>query len=67
MQLLPQKDREIPSGIYQCPVYRVLSRKGTLATTGHSTNFVMYVEIPSEREPAEWIKASVAGFLALRF
>jgi len=41
--LLPQADRQIPEkGIYNCPVYKVVSRRGTLSTTGHSTNFVMF-------------------------
>lgn len=54
------------SGIYHMPVYKVLSRSGTLSTTGHSTNFVMKVEVPTDRAPDYWIKAGVAGFLALR-
>jgi dynein heavy chain len=47
--LLPISERAIPdSGIYNCPVYKVLSRSGTLSTTGHSTNYVMTLELPSD-------------------
>jgi dynein heavy chain, axonemal len=61
------EDRVAPTtGIYLMPIYKVLSRSGTLSTTGHSTNFVMKCEVPSDRDPAHWIKAGVAGFLALR-
>jgi len=68
MKLIPEAERARPtSGIYMCPVYKVLSRTGTLSTTGHSTNFVMWIELPSDREQRVWIKAGVACFLALRY
>ncbi|RHY33391.1 hypothetical protein DYB32_001670 [Aphanomyces invadans] len=51
MHLMPVKHREAPkSGIYRCPVYKILTRTGTLSTTGHSTNFVMWIEIPSNKD-----------------
>lgn len=50
MLLLPVAERAKPTtGIYECPVYKVLSRTGTLSTTGHSTNFVMWFELPNGR------------------
>ena len=66
--LVPVPDRKAPeSGIYNCPVYKVLSRRGTLSTTGHSTNFVMWMELASNHTQDKWVKAGVAAFLALRF
>lgn len=68
VHLEPIQDRVIPeTGLYNCPVYKVLSRTGTLSTTGHSTNFVMYMEIPSALEEEIWIRAGVAIFLALKY
>ena len=65
---VPKRNREVPtSGIYFCPVYKVLSRTGTLSTTGHSTNFVQFIELPSKEEEAKWVRGGVAAFLALRY
>lgn len=64
----PTPDRVVPdTGIYKCPIYKVLSRDGKLSTTGHSTNFVMKVEVPTDCPPDKWTRAGVAAFLALRF
>ena len=51
IHMLPEQYRATPQGgIYRCPVYKVLTRTGTLSTTGHSTNFVLWIEIASDRE-----------------
>ena len=68
IHLIPLADRKTPEkGIYNCPVYKVVSRRGTLSTTGHSTNFVMMFEIPTNVEEDNWVRAGVAAFLSLRY
>ena len=51
---LPVFDRKPPTDIYRCPLYKVLSRRGTLSTTGHSTDFVLWLEVPSDQSEDHW-------------
>ena len=49
------------------PLYKVVSRQGTLSTTGHSTNFILFLEIPTKDNADVWVKAGVAVFTSLRY
>jgi len=50
---------------YEAPVYKVESRSGPLSTTGHSTNYITSISLPTEQSAEVWILAGVALILSL--
>jgi dynein heavy chain len=64
--LKPIGNRTVPeTGVYNCPVYKVGTRRGVLSTTGHSTNYVLTVELPTDKPQSFWIKRGVAMICSL--
>jgi dynein heavy chain len=67
IHFMPVIDKTNTPRIYRCPAYKVVSRRGVLSTTGHSTNFVLFVELQTNEQPSKWILAGVAIFLSLKY
>ncbi|XP_049887204.1 dynein axonemal heavy chain 7-like [Pectinophora gossypiella] len=66
--LIPLKREDIPTDVfYNCPLYKTGDRRGVLSTTGHSTNYILFVRLPTQKEPDHWVMRGVALLTQLPF
>jgi dynein heavy chain len=60
-RLKPTKKEALDTrGTYTCPVYKTSVRQGSLSTTGHSTNYVLPIQLMTTLPADHWIRRGVA-------
>ena len=58
---VPLEECKYDGDVYECPMYKTSLRRGELSTTGHSTNFVTYLDLPvKEGSEDHWVRRSGA-------
>ena len=62
---IPTENFERDVADYECPLYKTAVRAGVLTTTGASSNYVVSLDIPTERNPDYWVRMGVASLCAL--
>jgi len=64
IQIKPCAKKDLPKNksLYKCPVYKTSTRAGMLSTTGHSTNFVLAIDLRTRTSHPEkfWVRRGVA-------
>lgn len=60
INFVPWKGKVSNDEKYLCPLYKTSVRAGTLSTTGHSTNFVLSIELETSEHPSHWVLRGAA-------
>eukprot|EP01064_Diplonema_japonicum_P034413 TRINITY_DN7114_c0_g1_i1.p1 TRINITY_DN7114_c0_g1~~TRINITY_DN7114_c0_g1_i1.p1 ORF type:complete len:4107 (+),score=1152.60 TRINITY_DN7114_c0_g1_i1:350-12322(+) len=60
VHFLPEEAHEVAAGFYCAPLYITTVRKGNITSLGASTNFIIFVEVPTDRSSDYWVQKGAA-------
>jgi dynein heavy chain len=60
INFIPYQDKQRNLEKFLMPLYKTSVRAGTLSTTGHSTNYVLSIEVETQESPSYWILKGAA-------
>ena len=60
LHMLPDENHVVEDDVYVCPCYKTALRSGTLGTSGISTNFIISIELPSDKGTDFWVLRGAA-------
>lgn len=60
INFVPWRNKVANDEKYFCPLYKTSVRAGTLSTTGHSTNYVLSIELETNESPNHWVLRGAA-------
>lgn len=60
INFVPWQDKKVNPEKWAAPLYKTSVRAGTLSTTGHSTNYVLSLEVDTNETPTYWILKGAA-------
>jgi len=60
INFVPWRNKIANNDKYSCPLYKTSVRAGTLSTTGHSTNYVLSIELETNEHPNHWVLRGAA-------
>eukprot|EP01105_Mastigella_eilhardi_P025496 TRINITY_DN6953_c0_g1_i1.p1 TRINITY_DN6953_c0_g1~~TRINITY_DN6953_c0_g1_i1.p1 ORF type:complete len:4254 (+),score=1253.29 TRINITY_DN6953_c0_g1_i1:29-12763(+) len=56
------RNQRAEKDVYRCPVYNTMQRTGPMTSAGQSANFVMQINLPTNKPESYWIKRGAALF-----
>jgi dynein heavy chain len=60
IHFFPVQNYAPPKENYECPLYKTNIRAGILSTTGQSTNYILNVSLPTDKDPKFWVLQGTA-------